>query len=230
MISSAAAMHAARSLAALNFFPTDENGIVSVATVFSDICETVDQARWLVAKMIRTYNTWPGPRELRACFCTKFRPADGYEVDSAVYADGIPADAEQIATSTPLILPDPSAHARFAGFIDRPMLDLPVDHKAVDLSEPDAQISYSLQVLKKQSTIPPMLPAADAPKRRVLSIRAGEHARQTECGCWGSGRLEGGRYCTCQMGHDLYKVEQKDRMAFNAHQDAVRDRLLEMGL
>ncbi len=42
--------------------------------------------------MIHLYAEWPGVYELRACFCSKFRPADGVEARSSVYLDGVPSE------------------------------------------------------------------------------------------------------------------------------------------
>jgi hypothetical protein len=43
--------------------------------------------------MPKLYKEWPGLREVRAVFCSKFKPRDGFDVDSDVYLDGVPSDS-----------------------------------------------------------------------------------------------------------------------------------------
>ncbi len=86
----------AEALEALQFFPSGEIARLMIANEISAMCANRGQAEWLVQKMFRTFGgKWPGPAEMRAAFCSKFRPADGYEVSSTIYPDGIPTDVEQ---------------------------------------------------------------------------------------------------------------------------------------
>ena len=43
---------------------------------------------------VALYNEWPGPQEVRAVFCSRFKPADSIEAYSSVYMDGIPSESE----------------------------------------------------------------------------------------------------------------------------------------
>jgi hypothetical protein len=79
-------------LSLMKFFPADENARVALVRIVCEMAENDDQVRWLVRRMLNLYNEWPGPRELRACFCSKFRPADGIHQYSSVYLDGIPSE------------------------------------------------------------------------------------------------------------------------------------------
>ena len=42
---------------------------------------TVQQLDWLVAALVNEVGEWPGPKELKAIYCTHFKPVDGVEVD-----------------------------------------------------------------------------------------------------------------------------------------------------
>jgi hypothetical protein len=55
-----------------------------------------EQVIWLGHRLLQLYpKQWPGIVELRACFCKRFKPADGVEVKSATYfSEGFPTEAE----------------------------------------------------------------------------------------------------------------------------------------
>jgi len=79
-------------LAVLPFFPAgNESVLIALARLVGQMCRTEDEVRWLVDRMTSgIYSAWPGPQEMRACFCSKFRPKDGLNAYSTVYPDGIP--------------------------------------------------------------------------------------------------------------------------------------------
>jgi hypothetical protein len=82
-------------LAMLKFFPSDEGARLGILELVCKMAHTEAQVDWLVNRMTDgLYNEWPGPAELRACFCSKFPPKDGRSVFSQVYADGIPSEKE----------------------------------------------------------------------------------------------------------------------------------------
>jgi hypothetical protein len=152
MIPADVAMHAARSMGAIPFFPADEDAQTAIANEIMAFCATVDQARWLVAKMIRTYTTWPGPREMRAAFCSKFRPQDGFEVGSAVYSDGVPTDRDQGAAQItgPDLLSLPAPPARSEPVSENPELAKVVHAVASAMPRmPEARWSNDDPVSKK---------------------------------------------------------------------------------
>lgn len=87
-------------LGMLKYFPA---GPEAQAGLLRMVCEMLDtkthvppeeQAEWLVKRTLALYNEWPGPRELRAVFCSRFRPADGIEAtaDFQRFPEGIPPD------------------------------------------------------------------------------------------------------------------------------------------
>ncbi len=83
-------------LSMLKFFPTDKIGRTMIVKLACKMAASEEQIRWLVDRMIVLYDEWPGPKEMRACFCSKFRPADGIEANTDVYflSDGIPSEKE----------------------------------------------------------------------------------------------------------------------------------------
>jgi hypothetical protein len=86
-------------LAMLKFFPADQGARLGILEIVCAMAKTEEQVTWLVKRMTTMYNEWPGPKELRAMFCSKFRPADGVECYSAVFEDGIPSELEAGSTA-----------------------------------------------------------------------------------------------------------------------------------
>ncbi len=87
MVSAKAVKEAIDTMAMLRFFPADGT---PVADLLSQMCSNDDQVRWLARRAVALYNEWPGPRELRAVLCSRFKPADGVEAISGVDAQGNP--------------------------------------------------------------------------------------------------------------------------------------------
>lgn len=80
------------SLGVMRFFPSDPEVRLALVGVMGEIAEDEEQVRWLVKRMRIMYAEWPGEHEMRACFCSRFRPKDGYNVASTVYLDGLPSE------------------------------------------------------------------------------------------------------------------------------------------
>lgn len=77
----------------LPFFPGDENAMLALVRMVGEMATSEDQVRWLVNRMTSgIYTRWPGPHEMRACFCSRYRPQDGINAYSTVYLDGIPSE------------------------------------------------------------------------------------------------------------------------------------------
>jgi hypothetical protein len=89
------ALNCVTRMSALNFFPREEEAKVAIAEMVMDLVNTPEEAAWLSRRMVTLFNDWPGPREMRAVFCSRYRPQDGCEVNSSVYPDGIPSEKEQ---------------------------------------------------------------------------------------------------------------------------------------
>ena len=81
-------------LTAMKFFPSDPGARDAIVSIVGEMANSHEQVEWLVDRMISIYVEWPGPMEMRACFCSRFRPCDGIEAISNVYGDesGFPPD------------------------------------------------------------------------------------------------------------------------------------------
>lgn len=89
----------------LKFFPGDAEARIGIAESLIEMASSEEQVRWLVKRLPKLFTEWPAMHEVRAVFCSKFKPADGVEVYSEVYLEGIPAEKEQrqyISAATPL--------------------------------------------------------------------------------------------------------------------------------
>lgn len=101
----------------LNYFPGDPDARIGIAEEIVSMASAEEQVRWLVSRLPKLFKDWPAMHEVRAVFCSKFRPKDGYEVYSAIYIDGIPTEKEElpaIAAATMKSLPagEPVSAAR----------------------------------------------------------------------------------------------------------------------
>ena len=79
-------------LAMLKFFPANNEAVLlGLARLCVEMCNDESEVRWLVDRMTcGIYAEWPGPAEMRACYCDKFQPKDGINAYSQVYPDGLP--------------------------------------------------------------------------------------------------------------------------------------------
>jgi hypothetical protein len=82
-------------LAGMKFFPGDKATRAGIAEQLTSICATDYQVDQLTGKFVVVYKAWEGVHELRACACSMFTPADGFEgPPSIVYPEGVPGFAE----------------------------------------------------------------------------------------------------------------------------------------
>lgn len=84
----------------MKFFPSGADERIGIAEEIAGFASDLEQVKWLVGRLPKLHREWPGLREVRAVFCSKFRPRDGFDVDSDVYLDGVPSEkpnAPQIA-------------------------------------------------------------------------------------------------------------------------------------
>jgi hypothetical protein len=95
-------------LAALPRFPQDQDARLLVYRTLMEMVQyaarepgdtwqdTVEKDEtaldWLIKRVVNLWNKWEGIRELRAVYCSHYRPGDGIESTSAIYTDGVPPD------------------------------------------------------------------------------------------------------------------------------------------
>lgn len=90
----------AAELTMLRYFPPDESARLAIVRMIGEMAENEDQVRWLVRRTLDLWNEWPGPLELRAVFCSRFKPKDGKNAYSERFVNGIPS----AAVATPLAI------------------------------------------------------------------------------------------------------------------------------
>lgn len=82
------------AMTVLPHFPNAPAAQALIASELTAMCGTADQALWLARRMSQLYGKWPGMQEMRACYCSKFKPLDGIEQFSEVYSDGVPSEKD----------------------------------------------------------------------------------------------------------------------------------------
>jgi hypothetical protein len=111
-------------LSILKYFPSDPAARIAVARLAATMANDRNQIRWLITRMTSgLYSEWPGPGEMRACFCSRYKPKDGIDIGSSVYVDGIPSERPQLAAPPRKALP-PEHVASVAASVDATVRDL----------------------------------------------------------------------------------------------------------
>src|SRR6266567_2005481 len=88
-------------LRTMPFFPADEDSHKEIVKLICDMVTEESQAEWLITRFKQLYGKWSGEKELRSLFCKRYRPADGIEALSEVYADDDILPPERPAIAAP---------------------------------------------------------------------------------------------------------------------------------
>jgi hypothetical protein len=67
------------SLCKESFWAAEPTGRAVVMELLMKMCNNRQELNWLVDEVVNKIGTWPGPRELRGIYCTRFDPADGVD-------------------------------------------------------------------------------------------------------------------------------------------------------
>ncbi len=126
-------------LALMKYFPSDPDARTALVRIICNMASNEEQIRKLVDRSLALYREWPGINELRACFCSFAKPADGVEAYSEVYIDGIPTEKEQ---SRQIEAPELPALPPGAVVTDKPELDAAVVDLAKKKKMPSARGSF----------------------------------------------------------------------------------------
>lgn len=70
---------AVQRLAILKYFPSGDIVQEEIMSLFERMVDKPERLDWLVSVLIDQVGEWPGPKEVRAIYCTRFKPADGVE-------------------------------------------------------------------------------------------------------------------------------------------------------
>jgi len=108
---------AVSGLKLMKFFPSDEDALLILINDLSEMADVTnpkisaeEQIEWMVRRVRNLYPEWPGLHELRAVFCSRFKPRDGINAYSTVYLDGIPKSPESLAIAGPELKALPPGH------------------------------------------------------------------------------------------------------------------------
>ena len=92
MVNVAAVTRALGRLTLMKYFPAEDAARTALVEMVCGMIDHEDQAEWLAKRMLQIYREWPGPYEMRACFCSRYKPMDGINAYSEIYANGLPPD------------------------------------------------------------------------------------------------------------------------------------------
>ncbi len=161
MISAETAAQAARGLAALPNFPTwSPEAQTMIANELLALCHSAGEAFWLVERMLRLYDKWPGPREMRLVFCAKYRPLSGPDAavlgwSSAIYTENLPSERPQPEEPVKML---PAGHNVSAS----PSLELAVAELAKAKRMPEPR-----ELLRLNPAPAPVIPETRPVARRI---------------------------------------------------------------
>lgn len=80
---------------ALKFFPSDEGARLAVMELIRKMVSTKAELLWLTEAMIDEVGEWHGTAQLRALFCSRFKPADGREGADCIVPGFTAVDGER---------------------------------------------------------------------------------------------------------------------------------------
>jgi hypothetical protein len=157
MVNVAAVTRALGRLTLMKYFPADDAARTALVEMVCGMIHHEDQAEWLARRMLQIYREWPGPYEMRACFCGRYKPTDGINAYSEIYPDGLPID--------PTAPPRPEIAAP-------DLRALPPGHEVTA----DPELEASIQELAGKCSKPPAHPVVEEFTRMVRMLREVETA------------------------------------------------------
>ncbi len=141
-------------LCLLKFFPNESAGRLALMEIIGGMASDEDQVRWLVKSALAIYDEWPGPRELRALFCSRWTPRDGIKAYSQIY----PSD--EYGGGFPAQIYPPSKH---------PAIPSPKQVRQIE-SAPIAPTSQAVVDGEKFRQMPRPLHLGDASEKRLNEV------------------------------------------------------------
>ena len=101
------------------FFPGDPEVRAGLISIFMEMVETEEQIDWLVGRALRIYSRWPGVAEIRALYCSRYKPKDGFEAYSELYGEGYPSERPTGPAPSPL---PPGREVTADSFFDKELI------------------------------------------------------------------------------------------------------------
>ena len=92
-------MNVVGRFAAMKFYPSGNPEVaIAVAEELAERSHDIEEIRWTVKRVVKLYPEWPGINEVRAVYCSRWRPFDGVEAFSSNprFCDGIPSEREHV--------------------------------------------------------------------------------------------------------------------------------------
>lgn len=84
---------ASTKISLMGYFPSSNPSAQAMIIVELDaMCSTNEQVLWLAKHFTTAYKKWPGIGELRAFFCSCYKPLDGVHAYSETFPDGVPRE------------------------------------------------------------------------------------------------------------------------------------------
>jgi hypothetical protein len=116
------------------FFPSSDSGARAVvAKEIVNMANSDEQVIWLGYRFVQLYpKQWPGIGELRALFCTRFKPADGFQINSGVFEE-FPSEAQLGPVPGLYLPPAPSEREAIEAASIPPTRQLEAGKVSVDL-------------------------------------------------------------------------------------------------
>ena len=141
------------------FFPGDVDGRIGIAEAMADMCETEDQARWLAKRMGILFSRWPGVKEMRAVYCSKYRPLDREEANSDAFPEGVPSEV-------------PGRDDEMAGYLPATSKRLQLAAGEVSVISASPSIQSTLEALREAKALRTGKQALRVPGIPVVQITA----------------------------------------------------------
>lgn len=121
---------AAEAMSGIRYFPSATAARALIVDELVQMCQNFEQAMWLARRLSQLFTEWPGMKELRAIFCSKFMPQDGIENYSEVFLEGVPSERESLPALT-------------AGVAFPAITAAPEASEAVDVGQLAAEVSQA---------------------------------------------------------------------------------------
>ena len=93
MITKEQARIGAQRLAALPYYPNEEYARAEISRLFLRMVESPKQLEWLITVLLDRCDRYPGIKEIRGVYCTRYKPLDGVEEYSTI-SGFTPGDSE----------------------------------------------------------------------------------------------------------------------------------------
>jgi hypothetical protein len=86
---------AVSQMAVLKCFPSDAIARAMLAEMILRTVSDTERLEWLVRVAVANCDEYPGPKQIRALYCTRFKPKDGGDQPTCTIPGFTPADSER---------------------------------------------------------------------------------------------------------------------------------------